>query len=224
MSNRSKTRGLLSLPGMLDEAEQEAVEFLRENEPPEGYQLSFSGGKDSIVMRHLADMAKVKYTAIFNCTTIDPPEIYAFIRRNYPRHGLALSEAQLLQGAGEERPSMAQGAVVLPDTQGVRQSEGQVRDPDRHQGRRVVEAGKASQSRTVEEEEKHHLLLSNPPVEGVADLGTHREVEPAVPQPVRRRLQPRRLQAVSHDVRAGGRGAGASGKGEEEVPALHDAL
>jgi len=84
VSNRSKTRGLLSLPGMLDEAEQEAIDFLREHEPPEGYQLSFSGGKDSIVMRHLADMAEVKYTALFNCTTIDPPEIYAFIRRNYP--------------------------------------------------------------------------------------------------------------------------------------------
>ena len=84
MSNRAKTRGLLSLPGMLDDAEQEAIDFLRQHEPPEGYQLCFSGGKDSIVMRHLADAAGVKYTALFNCTTIEPPEIYAFIRRNYP--------------------------------------------------------------------------------------------------------------------------------------------
>lgn len=73
-----------SLPGMLDAVEREAVEFLREHEPPEGYQLCFSGGKDSIVMRHLADMAGVKYTALFNCTTIDPPEVYRFIRREYP--------------------------------------------------------------------------------------------------------------------------------------------
>lgn len=62
-----------SLPGMLDAVEREAVEFLREHEPPEGYQLCFSGGKDSIVMRNLADIASVKYKALFNCTTIDPP-------------------------------------------------------------------------------------------------------------------------------------------------------
>ena len=62
-----------SLPGMLDAVEREAVEFLREHEPPEGYQLCFSGGKDSIVMRNLADIASVRYTALFNCTTIDPP-------------------------------------------------------------------------------------------------------------------------------------------------------
>lgn len=69
---------------MLDAVEREAVEFLREHEPPEGYQLCFSGGKDSIVMRHLADMSGVKYTALFNCTTIDPPAVYKFIRKNYP--------------------------------------------------------------------------------------------------------------------------------------------
>ena len=73
-----------SLPGMLDAVEREAVEFLREHEPPEGYQLCFSGGKDSIVMRSLADLAGVKYTALFSCTTIDPPEVYRFIRRHYP--------------------------------------------------------------------------------------------------------------------------------------------
>ena len=84
MSNYKRTRGLISLPGMLNEAECEAVDFLREYEPPEGYQLSFSGGKDSIVMRHLADLAGVKYKALFNCTTIDPPQIYSFIRKHYP--------------------------------------------------------------------------------------------------------------------------------------------
>lgn len=63
----------ISLPGMFDYAEQEAIDFLRQHEPQEGYQLCFSGGKDSIVMRHLADLAGVKYKALFNCTTIDPP-------------------------------------------------------------------------------------------------------------------------------------------------------
>lgn len=73
-----------SLPGMADEIEQEAIDFLREHEPEEGYQLCFSGGKDSIVLRHLADLAGVKYTALFNCTTLDPPEVYAFIKKHYP--------------------------------------------------------------------------------------------------------------------------------------------
>lgn len=73
-----------SLPGMFDYAEQEAIDFLRQHEPQEGYQLCFSGGKDSIVMRHLADLSGVKYTALFNCTTIDPPQLYKFIRHCYP--------------------------------------------------------------------------------------------------------------------------------------------
>jgi len=82
-----------SLPGMLDAVEREAVEFLREHEPPEGYQLCFSGGKDSIVMRHLADIASVKYTALFNCTTIDPPPSYTNSSDSIiqPRYGTSRS-------------------------------------------------------------------------------------------------------------------------------------
>ena len=82
-----------SLPGMLDAVEREAVEFLREHEPPEGYQLCFSGGKDSIVMRNLADIAGVKYKALFNCTTIDPPPHIQIHPILLPRHGVALSKA-----------------------------------------------------------------------------------------------------------------------------------
>ena len=45
-----------SLPGMLDAVEREAIEFLREHEPPEGYQLCFSGGKDSMLMAKMMHM------------------------------------------------------------------------------------------------------------------------------------------------------------------------
>ena len=58
---------------------QIAIERLRQFEPPEGYYLAFSGGKDSIVIEHLADMAGVKYETHFSMTTADPPEVLHFI-------------------------------------------------------------------------------------------------------------------------------------------------
>ena len=57
-----------------------AILRLKSFEPPEGYYLAFSGGKDSVVIKALADMAKVKYDAHYNVTTIDPPELVYFIR------------------------------------------------------------------------------------------------------------------------------------------------
>jgi phosphoadenosine phosphosulfate reductase len=46
--------------------------------PDEGYWLAFSGGKDSLVLKTLADMAEVKYDAHFNLTTVDPPEVLRY--------------------------------------------------------------------------------------------------------------------------------------------------
>ena len=40
-----------------------AIERLKLFEPEEGYYLCFSGGKDSVVVKALADMAGVKYDA-----------------------------------------------------------------------------------------------------------------------------------------------------------------
>ncbi|NQT91460.1 MAG: phosphoadenosine phosphosulfate reductase family protein [Lentisphaerae bacterium] len=57
-----------------------ALDRLREYEPPEGYYLAFSGGKDSIVILDLAKRAGVKFDAHYNCTTVDPPEVMDFIR------------------------------------------------------------------------------------------------------------------------------------------------
>jgi phosphoadenosine phosphosulfate reductase len=62
----------------------EAIATLREHEPPEGYYLAFSGGKDSIVIKKLADMASVKYDAVYSVTTIDPPPLVKFIHRHHP--------------------------------------------------------------------------------------------------------------------------------------------
>lgn len=61
-----------------------AIMRLRQFEPPEGYFLAFSGGKDSIVIKQLADMASIKYDAHYNNTTIDPPELVHFIKKYHP--------------------------------------------------------------------------------------------------------------------------------------------
>lgn len=57
-----------------------AIERLRTFEPPEGYYLAFSGGKDSVVIKALADMAGVKYDAHYNVTSVDPPELVRFVK------------------------------------------------------------------------------------------------------------------------------------------------
>lgn len=71
-----------------------AIKLLQANEPPEGYYLAFSGGKDSCVIKKLAQMANVTFEAWYNNTTIDPPELVHFIKQvhpdvfwNKPKHG-----------------------------------------------------------------------------------------------------------------------------------------
>jgi phosphoadenosine phosphosulfate reductase len=61
-----------------------AIEQLQTFEPPEGYYLSFSGGKDSQCIYHLAKEAGVRFDAHYNLTTVDPPELVYFIKRQYP--------------------------------------------------------------------------------------------------------------------------------------------
>ena len=59
---------------------QVAIARLKTFEPPEGYYLAFSGGKDSVVIKALADMAGVKYDAHYTLTSVDPPELVQFIK------------------------------------------------------------------------------------------------------------------------------------------------
>lgn len=57
-----------------------AIERLKAFEPPEGYYLAFSGGKDSVTVKALADMAGVRYDAHYNVTSVDPPELVRFVK------------------------------------------------------------------------------------------------------------------------------------------------
>lgn len=56
-----------------------AIEVYRTFEPPEGYYLTYSGGKDSTVALYLARMAGVKFDTHYNVTTVDPAELVRFI-------------------------------------------------------------------------------------------------------------------------------------------------
>jgi len=62
----------------------------------DGYWLAYSGGKDSGVILELANMAGVKYEAVYSVTTIDPPEIIYFMRKEHPEVRFLHPEMPLL--------------------------------------------------------------------------------------------------------------------------------
>lgn len=65
--------------GLLRAFEADALSF-----DPRGFALAFSGGKDSTVLLSLARRAGVAFTAHYASTTVDPPEVFRFIKREYP--------------------------------------------------------------------------------------------------------------------------------------------
>ena len=66
-----------------------AVDLIRMYEPialksnRRGFNVRFSGGKDSVVLYDLTVKSGVKFKAYYSATGIDPPEVVKFIRDNY---------------------------------------------------------------------------------------------------------------------------------------------
>ena len=76
----------LTFPGFgesLEEKVKHSIEVMRAYEPPEGYWLGFSGGKDSCALKKIAELSGVKFTAHYTNPTIDPPELVYFIRDHH---------------------------------------------------------------------------------------------------------------------------------------------
>ena len=59
------------------------IQMLRAFEPPEGYFLANSGGKDSQAVRKLAKLAGVKHDDHYNVTGLDAPETVRFLISQY---------------------------------------------------------------------------------------------------------------------------------------------
>ena len=60
--------------------EKTAIERFKAFEPPDGYYLAYSGGKDSDCIKILAQLADVKFEAVHNLTTVDAPETVRYIK------------------------------------------------------------------------------------------------------------------------------------------------
>ena len=65
---------------LLRKAEKMALRL----DPENGFWLAFSGGKDSQALYHVAQMAGVRFKAHMNLTSVDPPEVIRFVKRQYP--------------------------------------------------------------------------------------------------------------------------------------------
>ena len=70
----------------LGEKVKASVERLKAFVPADGtpYYLAFSGGKDSVVTKAIAQLAGVPFEAHYRITTVDPPELYRFIKEKHP--------------------------------------------------------------------------------------------------------------------------------------------
>lgn len=63
-----------------------AIKRLQSFAPKDGTPMhcAFSGGKDSQCIYHLLEMSGVPFEAHYSVTSVDPPELCRFIKKNYP--------------------------------------------------------------------------------------------------------------------------------------------
>lgn len=85
---------------------QHSVELLQKSErlafaydSDDGFYLAFSGGKDSQCLYHVAKLAGVKFKAHMSLTSVDPPEVIRFVKKQYPDVNLIKPKKSIYQTA-----------------------------------------------------------------------------------------------------------------------------
>ena len=95
---------------------QRAIDIVRSFEPPEGYYLADSGGKDSTATKAILRMAGVKFESHYNVTTVDPPELIRFVIRQNEAVIYNLPDGThkyfIVQDAGKLLLPVSPGAVI----------------------------------------------------------------------------------------------------------------
>lgn len=84
---------------LLRKAEKIALSYDNTN----GFWLAFSGGKDSQALYHIAQIAGVKFMGHMNLTSIDPPDVIRFVKRNYPDVKLIRPHKSIFQVAIDKK-------------------------------------------------------------------------------------------------------------------------
>ena len=97
-SSRLRKKMLHSVE-LLQKAEKIALNYDAE----QGYFLAFSGGKDSQALYHIAQLAGVRFQGHMNLTSVDPPEVIRFVKRNYPEVELNKPGKSIFQSAVERQ-------------------------------------------------------------------------------------------------------------------------
>ncbi len=84
---------------LLQKAERIALNYDTE----QGYYLAFSGGKDSQALYHMTQLAGVRFQGHMNLTSVDPPEVIRFVKKNYPEVQLIKPGKSIFQHAIEKQ-------------------------------------------------------------------------------------------------------------------------
>lgn len=71
------------MPGYMIALESEAIQYIQGKAGEKNF-VAFSGGKDSIVLLDLIRRSGVSFDAYYNFTSVDPPQLTRFIRKEYP--------------------------------------------------------------------------------------------------------------------------------------------
>lgn len=87
-----------------------SVDLIRKSEkmalrldPENGFYNTFSGGKDSQCLYYLVKMAGVRHRTHMNLTSVDPPEVIRFVKREYPDVELIRPKMSIYEMAKKKR-------------------------------------------------------------------------------------------------------------------------